>query len=317
MARLALPDYGRGLAALIVLLFHLRSDYPLLQEIPIVRIGNRWVDFFFAMSGYLLYMLYGEKRISIIYFLKRRVLRLYPLVLWSSTVYMLLMLWRADVSYRIILVDYLDVIMLLNSTTLLGYSFHVNPVSWSISAEFFAYLCLAISLQFIPRRGKILYFLTILVASSIVLILNGFEQELKFGFVRGIFGFSLGIISFYVFDTLKVKQELLFGGGLFFFISSFFLGTDHLALLTCYLGLFILMPSLFSKRLNQNTGHYKILEYLGSRSFSIYMNHAILVGMIHFGLNLYLALPIFILYNEIVYQYIEIKLSRYLRVKYG
>lgn len=317
MERLALPDYGRGLAAIIVLLFHLRNDYPFLLEIPVVSLGNRWVDFFFVMSGYLLFMLYGQMRISMIKFLKRRFLRLYPLVLWSSTVYMLLMLYRNDVSNQVIFIDYLDVILLLNSTSLLGYSFHVNPVSWSISAEFFAYICLAISLQFVSKSRKLFYFLIILIFSSIFLIIYGFEQELKFGFFRGIFGFSIGAISYQVFENLKTKGELFSGAGILLFIVSFILGKDYSALLMCYLGLFLLMPGIFSKRLNAKTKHIWFLDYLGTRSFSIYMNHPILVGMLHYGLNVYVALLVFVVYNEIVHRYIEIKLPSYLRLKYG
>jgi len=317
MRRLVLPDYGRGIAALIVLLFHLRMDFSILLDIAIVRIGDRWVDFFFVMSGYLLFMLYRKQQMSIINFLKRRFIRLYPLVIWSSTVYMFLMLIHSNISYDILFIDYIDSILLLNSTNLLGYSFHVNPVSWSISAEFFAYVILAISLSIFAESKKILFYLFISILSLIFLIIYGFEQELKLGFIRGIFGFSLGILSFLFNKNIRINNVFFLLLGLHIYIISFVLGRDYSALILCYLGLFLLMPGLFSEYLNNRTPHLKILDYLGSRSFSIYMNHAVLVGMIHYGLNLYLSLVIFVVYNELVYQYVESKLSRYLRLNYG
>lgn len=317
MERLVLPDYGRGIAALIVLLFHLRMDFPILQDIPIVLIGDRWVDFFFVMSGYLLFMLYGRQKLTIINFLKRRFFRLYPLVFWSSSVYMFLMWIFSDISKQDLLIDYLDVILLLNSTNLLGYSFHVNPVSWSISAEFCAYFLLAISLRIIADSRKYIFYLLTSLICLIVLVIYGFEQELKLGFLRGIFGFSIGILSFLSSTRIVYNKTLMLFLGLIAYFWSFELGRDYIALFTCYLGLFILMQGLFSDTLNKKMPRLKIFDYLGTRSFSIYMNHAVLVGMIHYGFNLYYSILIFLVYNEVVYQYVELKLSKYLRLQYG
>ena len=317
MERLVLPDYGRGIAALIVLLFHLRMDFPILQDIPIVLIGDRWVDFFFVMSGYLLFMLYGRQKMTIKNFLKRRFYRLYPLVLWSSTVYMFLMLIYSDISSQVLLIDYIDVLLLLNSTNLLGYSFDVNPVSWSISAEFFAYVILAISLRYIADSRKLIFYLITSLICLVFLAIYGFQQELKLGFIRGIFGFSLGILSYLLSRRIRFNRGLSLFLGLLMFLVSFFLGRDSTALIMCYLGLLILMTGLFCESVNKNIPHLKFLDYLGSRSFSIYMNHAVLVGMLHYGFNFYYSLLIFVVYNELVYQYVELKLSRYLRLHYG
>src|SRR5215471_16720837 len=76
--RLPVLDGLRGVAALIVVAFHIFDSDPVNR----VNHGYLAVDFFFMLSGYVTGFAYDDRwgTMSIGYFIKRRLVRLHPMV---------------------------------------------------------------------------------------------------------------------------------------------------------------------------------------------------------------------------------------------
>lgn len=71
----------RGLAALLVVLFHMPQWYPPLHAFPLIRNGGFMVDLFFVLSGYVICRAYGAAIASpkdALRFQLLRLGRLYP-----------------------------------------------------------------------------------------------------------------------------------------------------------------------------------------------------------------------------------------------
>ncbi|WP_260115272.1 acyltransferase [Massilia sp. MB5] len=79
---------GRGVAALIVALFHFRLVY----QVSVIQNGYLFVDLFFVLSGFLICSLYWRRLESsgeIFPFLIRRFGRLFPLLIFSTILFIL------------------------------------------------------------------------------------------------------------------------------------------------------------------------------------------------------------------------------------
>ena len=81
-------DGLRGVAALIVVLYHLFECYPSNLLTVFVSHGYLAVDFFFALSGFVMGYAYDDRwgKMSIADFAKRRIIRLHPMVVFGAVV---------------------------------------------------------------------------------------------------------------------------------------------------------------------------------------------------------------------------------------
>ena len=75
-------DGLRGTAALLVVAFHLMESVRPDESMNLLRHGYLAVDFFFALSGYVIGYAYDDRwpRLSVLSFLKTRLIRLHPVV---------------------------------------------------------------------------------------------------------------------------------------------------------------------------------------------------------------------------------------------
>lgn len=149
----------RGVAACLVALFHMYpSGHGLSLADPVVRHAYIMVDLFFVLSGFVMAMMYGRlpsdvsPGASYWSFLTRRIARIYPLhavvlILCIAATSLLATgsgppsTW--DVSANALLVQSW------------GMARSINPPSWSISAEWAAYLAFPILAHVCLRRGPI------------------------------------------------------------------------------------------------------------------------------------------------------------------
>ena len=84
--RYEILDGLRGVAAVMVILFHMFECYspgPLKQ---IINHGYLSVDFFFALSGFVIAYAYDDRwnRMNLWDFCKRRIIRLHPMVIFGT-----------------------------------------------------------------------------------------------------------------------------------------------------------------------------------------------------------------------------------------
>lgn len=86
--RYEILDGLRGVAALVVVLYHLVECYPSQYVGSIFAHGFLAVDFFFALSGFVIGYAYDDRwdRMSMGDFFKRRITRLHPMVIFGALV---------------------------------------------------------------------------------------------------------------------------------------------------------------------------------------------------------------------------------------
>jgi peptidoglycan/LPS O-acetylase OafA/YrhL len=137
----------RGLAAWMVVLYHIRLSIAGLPQawIDVFAKGYLAVDFFFLLSGFVIWLTYGERlrKGGTVDFWKRRIARIYPLHLFMLAVAILIALALAatgrhdpadfpfaELPFHLLLVQN------WGFTDALAW----NDPAWSISAELAAYL---------------------------------------------------------------------------------------------------------------------------------------------------------------------------------
>ena len=286
----------------MIIVYHFEKAYSpdWFYNFFFVRQGQIFVDVFFVMSGFVIALNY-QKINSLnffIKFLKKRFLRLYPLLLFTATFFLLFFIFRdylfkngysylfnfKNSQIKNDLWDFVETIFLTNSSPLLGNSIGVNSPSWSISAEILCYVLFGITTLFYKKS-----FVNILliVSSSYLLITltDSFFQTRNYGFLRGIIGFNFGILVFSLFKSLNpinikiLKKYRIIFSALFFvaFITWMYeLNKNHLSVSIVTLFTPFIISCLIFSILFLEKGNFlekKVFRYLGKISYSVYLNH--------------------------------------------
>lgn len=291
MNRIHKLDGLRGLFALFVVLFHFnRNNAPqFIVNNFFVRESYIFVDFFFILSGYVITLTYND-RLNYIKdlwpFIKKRLIRLYPLLFFSTLMY-----WgfvHPQLNSKNILLA-LDTLFLTNATPLLGSDIGMNYPSWSISSEMISYVVFGISsiIAIKKRKPSIIGFITISCFLILALQRNYFQTG-EFGFLRGLACFNLGYFI-YFFGDRKINTPNVLEWTIPLFIVAIMYYNNHTNLtssiqmvliqflipLTFAISIFLLINTngLLSRLL-----HTKPLLFLGKISYSVYLNHAFVIG---------------------------------------
>ena len=297
----------RGIAALWVLFYHflipINRDVACIScYFSILEKSYLAVDLFFILSGYILSLVYHEKifnsqgalnRSSVLLFLKARLSRIYPLHLFTL---LILVLWVGTMNNYF--PDYLlksrDNIETFIYNLLLIQSWGVwadaswNNPSWSISAEFFAYLIFPFSIAFFIRIDKKnALFFSIFILVILLIIFRDFYDSTSFGFGDGEALFRCTVEFFYgVLGYLLTKRNKF---RVIFFLEKNFIQVAILILLfslitfSNYDSLVILLYLPLIISISHDNGvvsnflSHKSLHYLGLISYSIYLNHAVVL----------------------------------------
>jgi len=156
-------DAYRFLAAAGVMAYHFANHLSPLRGVhEEVLTGFRlFVDFFFALSGFVLMHTYGDRIRSwpaYLDFLRRRLARIYPLHFGVTLVYVCAGLAAAAAGAKLNHPETFD-LGLIAPNLLLVQAWGVvdrvglNVVSWSISSEFFVYLLFPLFVALLARLG--------------------------------------------------------------------------------------------------------------------------------------------------------------------
>lgn len=300
----------RGFAAMVVVIFHFNEiavQFVSQEQTMLLRKCYLMVDLFFIMSGFIMLHVYGESFSKSLHaknfgtFIKARFARLYPLHLFTLLAAIILFYVSTapvdSVSARI----FNPMAIITNLLMLHSCGFHDiftwNVPSWSISAEWWAYMVfpfLAILLSKNKRVGLfVIVFLALTFYFSIIYLLprtNPFAPNIPylshdldvtfdFGYLRGLAGFMMGMLVYVGYQNKKISH--LFSKDIVGFcciivlLSLMHFGLNDLV----YIPLFMLLVLSFSA----NEGFIakmcslKILQYLGDISYSIYMVHVLII----------------------------------------
>jgi peptidoglycan/LPS O-acetylase OafA/YrhL len=309
-------DSIRGVAATSVVIHHLLLMPTFLAAFPhnawincsFFRSAWLLVDLFFVLSGIVMSLGYVDGdfgRFSLREFMVRRLARVYPLHIVMLIANLLFRLLRIGLVTAGVVVaapaafevnnaySFVLNVFLLHSMGFIDY-LSWNAPSWSISVEFYTYLVFGLIVLLAQRMRSLLWFYVLcglLVVGSflfIVLVLDKRSLGLQtdFGILRCFVSFFLGVLTVKVVHCLPRKPGPALQGllQLVAMIASIALvslaetnpAITFLAPLTfaIFLGSLLAFPdALLVPRILVA----RPLVWLGRRSYSIYMVHALVV----------------------------------------
>ncbi|MCA8829934.1 acyltransferase family protein [Hymenobacter pini] len=212
-------DGLRGVAALMVVAFHLFEVHSTSHLDQLINHGYLAVDFFFLLSGFVVGYAYDDRwtRMSVGEFCRRRLVRLQPMVVLGMLIGALTFYGQANPQWplvaqtsvgRLVLITLLGCLMLPvpPSLDVRGWqeTFPLNGPGWSLFFEYVANLLYAVVVRHFPRWA-----LAVLVAVSAAALLHlaltngdvvgGWALEpvqLRIGFSRVMFPFFGGLLLF-------------------------------------------------------------------------------------------------------------------------
>jgi peptidoglycan/LPS O-acetylase OafA/YrhL len=286
----------RGIAALWVVFFHFRHS-PGIQDVinfdRFVARGYWGVDFFFVLSGFVLsynyYSIFNKPEFGFAdyrRFLVKRLARIYPLHLFTLLIHVLLLYIGYQIGQQIVFHSRCSLNSAIGNVFLVHawgfyHSLTWNYPSWSISAEWFAYLIvLLLGIRYFPRMNRSYHVLTVAVMWAAMIIYTLYIGE---------------TVSYFSYNSLpRVVTEFLAGCLLYRIVENdlqsrwsdltFLIGFGGVAVLT-QLGSnyeFLLLPlvslSIYSLCVGSSLGKVifgnRIVVFLGEISYSIYLMHA-------------------------------------------
>lgn len=294
---------ARGIAAWFVVLYHLRASLGVPE--PVLRVlakGYLAVDFFFLLSGFVIWLSYAERlRVQrwqgVPTFLLRRVARIWPLHLVMLSFALLIVLALAatgrpaDPRFPL---DMLPVHMLLLQNwplvrELVGVtSLDWNDPAWSISSEMFAYLLfplLAMAIDW-TRTPTAILLLAIGMALAVlawIMLSNGMvtlgQAIPYFGQIRCVTEFFAGTAIGALWMRSRDCPAFALGLAAAVSVIAFALsGLEFVSEITSVpiaLAGTLLAIALTSTRAGNPLGS-RIIHYLGEISFATYLSHSLL-----------------------------------------
>lgn len=302
MGRLKYIDSLRGIAALIVVLFHLidvffsnfqfgKSEAEISQIKIFARSifnGSDWVSFFFVLSGFSLSLFYlkNDIEIDLRKFYIKRFFRIYPL-------YLIILLTSFIFAYSTTSWS-----TFMSQLFLFNYSNGLIPPSWSLSIEWIGSLLIPFFIMLFKVNKNYFYYLTAIS----LLLYNGIGnvQSSFFGFM---INFLLGIIlaDLYLKNQLKpIKKYLIivvpfivlafssrwlidyfprFKYLVHFFTDILNMDFHQFFYILSAFGSFLLLYIVLQNRRIQRVLSYKFFVFLGTISFSIYLIHYLIIKL--------------------------------------
>lgn len=182
--RYEILDGLRGVAAVLVVMFHLFETYSKGTPYQIINHGYLAVDFFFVLSGFVIGYAYDDRwnKMTTWQFFKRRLIRLHPMLLMGSIVGLLFFYFggdHPDFSRIHEIPVWLAIVVALFSFTMLpvprgmeirgwGEMNPLNGATWSLFWEYLANIAYAL---FIRHFSKTLLTLFVICSAVLTVIL--------------------------------------------------------------------------------------------------------------------------------------------------
>lgn len=297
-------DGLRGVAAIVVVCFHLFEAYATSHVDQIINHGYLAVDFFFILSGFVIGYAYDDrwKTLTIKEFLKRRFIRLHPMVVIGAVIGAIMFYFQGcsvwDVSK--VTVTMLIVATLMNAFLIpatpgveirgLTEMYPLNGPSWSLFFEYIGNILYAFFIRKLPTKA--LSILILLAGCGLAAfaiwgpygdICVGFAltgDNMLGGSLRLLFSFSAGLLLSRIFRPAHIK-------GAFWICSLSVIvllsvprlgGNEHFWMngiydTVCFAFLFPLIVYLGASGKTTDKTTTRICKFLGDISYPLYMVH--------------------------------------------
>ena len=304
-----LLDGLRGVAAIIVVFFHLAEPLASSHLDNLVNHGYLAVDFFFLLSGFVIGYAYDGRwdKLTVSGFLRRRFERLQPLVvlgmtlgaigfyLTDSTIWPLVHTVPVWKLVLVMLVGY-TLLPLPLSMDIRGWQeMHpLNSVGWSLLFEYIVNILYALGMRKLPNKALACF---VVLAGAVLLhfavtnpngdVTGGWTlnaEHIRIGITRTLFPFFAGLLLSRVSPPASFKKAFVWSSLL---VAVVLLmprigGADHhwmngLYEAFCIILVFPLIIYISANGVVHNQTEAKICQFLGKLSYPLYMTHYVLV----------------------------------------
>ena len=298
-------DGLRGVAALMVVAFHIFEAHSTSHLDQIINHGYLAVDFFFLLSGFVIAYAYDDRwnTMSIGNFFKRRLIRLQPMVIMGMIIGALLFYFQDSVLWPhihevpvwkmlLVMVIGFTLIPVPPSLDIRGWTeLHpLNGPGWSLFYEYIANILYALFVRKFSKTAlSILVFLAgcalihLAVTSTNGDIIGGWSLEpaqMHIGFARMMYPFFAGVLLFRMGKLIQVKNA-------FFWCSLMVIialamprigGSEHLwlngiydsAMVILFFPLIIYFAASGELKSKFST---RVCKFFGDISYPIYITH--------------------------------------------
>lgn len=278
-------DGLRGVAALLVVIFHLfESHFHVLAEHPMGH-GYLAVDFFFLLSGFVIGYAYDDRwsTMTVLDFFKIRLVRLHPMVILSVLLGAIMFSLDPNMhaSATALLITLLISLTLLPSPDLRGWgeTHSLNGPCWSLFQEYIGNFIYALGARKLNRTGLGVLVILSAAALAITAIWRGDlgtgwgYQTIWIAFVRMMFPFFAGLWLYRYGFRLRWSRPLLMCSmalAIVFFVPWFsFNGIVEVLLIIMVFPIIVAAGagSELSPRMT------KVCRWLGDISYPLYITH--------------------------------------------
>ncbi len=296
-------DGLRGVAAVIVVTFHLAEPFSTSNLDKFVNHGYLAVDFFFLLSGFVMGYAYDDRwtKMTVGGFFKRRIVRLQPMVVLGmtmgaigfyftdSTIWPLIHtipLWKM----LLVMVIGWTILPVPLSLDIRGWEeMHpLNSVGWSLFFEYVANILYAVWIRKFSKTALTILVIISAAAVAQLAISNGDvsggwtlnQLHMRIGFTRVMYPFFAGLLLSRIAKPTQIKNAFLWCSILV--AVALYMprigGAEQLWLngiydAVCIIIVFPLIVYLGASGVIQTEGGKKVCKFLGDISYPLYMVH--------------------------------------------
>lgn len=211
-------DALRGVAAICVLFYHGMFRFGQRETWEFLQNAYLAVDFFFALSGFVIASSYQEKitsgSLSFGRFFVIRCIRFYPMIFASVAIAGPLYLYDLHCAQKISGTAFLDIIAtaLCLPTLYFVLAFPLNIPLWSLFCELCVNFAFVLAVPFFGRK-EFVYTLGVSFMALLVLAypdgisdLGWKSETITGGMVRALFSFLIGVAVYHVHQTIRLPE---------------------------------------------------------------------------------------------------------------
>lgn len=296
-------DGLRGVAAIIVVTFHLAEPFSTSNLDKFVNHGYLAVDFFFLLSGFVIGYAYDDRwsKTTVGTFFKRRIERLQPMVVLGMTMGAIGFYYTDSTLWPLIHTVPLWKMLLV---MLIGYTIlpvplsldirgwqemhPLNSVGWSLFFEYIANILYAVWIRKFSTLALGILVGVAAIALAHLAISNGDVsggwtlnvEQVRIGFTRTMFPFFAGLLLSRIAKPTQIKNAFLWCSLLVAVVlymprigGADYMWANGIYDSVCIIIVFPLIVYLGASGVMQSQKENKICKFLGDISYPLYMVH--------------------------------------------
>jgi exopolysaccharide production protein ExoZ len=274
-------QYLRGLAAMMVVVYHLSLQLNSINGATEFQTLQSGVDVFFVISGFIMmYSTSGGTKITASEFLRRRLVRIAPLY-WAATIFIVAMLLFAPQFVKSSKLEW------EHASASLAFIAHENPAArgayiplvtpgWTLNIEMMFYAVFGCAIWLGSRKPLYVVLIAGVPLTALALLGLAFQPRGIFGFYANpiILEFVYGIlIARHTMRNADLPMNALVVGALLLLFVGLLCAPPEGPLLLRSFRYGIPAAAIVFLALSKSVPRWTLLHLLGDASYSIYISH--------------------------------------------